>query len=73
MRYRIIETSDGFYPQEKKHFIHSWQYLDNAEPSYTWVGAESQSFVKTYDEAVKIVERRKEYLEAKNFKKIHNL
>jgi hypothetical protein len=41
---------------------------------YTWdEDRKGQSIVSTYDEALKVVEKRKQHLKDKKFKKIHNL
>lgn len=74
MKYRIIELTNGFYPQEKKYFFSKWEYIDNLVSHYTWEEDEKrQSIVSTYDEALEVVEKRKQYLKDKKFKKIHNL
>lgn len=74
MRYRIIEVVGGYYPQEKECFLYKWEYLDNLESHFTWdENCKYHSVVSTYDEALKVVERRKQYLKDKKFKKIHNL
>ena len=73
MKYRIVETREGFYAQEKQCFLFKWEYIDNLVPCYTWKDNKSESIVATYDEALKVVEKRKQYLKDKNFKKIHNL
>ena len=74
MKYRIIEVLEGFYPQEKKSFFSKWEYIDNLVIHYTWEDDDKrQSIVSTYDEALEVVERRKQYLKDKKFKKIHNL
>lgn len=74
MKYRIIEVTGGYYPQEKKYFFSEWEYIDNLVIHYTWEEDEKrQSIVATFNEALEVVERRKQYLKDKNFKKIHNL
>ena len=74
MKYRIIEEIVGFYPQEKKCFLCKWKYIDNMVSHHTWDGyTKHHSIVSTYDEALKVVEKRKQYLKDKKFKKIHNL
>lgn len=74
MKYRIIEVRNGYYPQEKKYFFSKWEYIDNLVGQYTWdANMKHHSFVSTYDEALKVVEKRKKYLKDKKFKKIHNL
>jgi hypothetical protein len=74
MKYRIIEVMGGFYAQEKECFLCEWQYIDNMTSNYTWIGGgKCQSIVATYDEALKVVEKRKQYLNDKKFKKIYNL
>lgn len=74
MKYRIIELANGYYPQEKKHFFSKWEYLDNVSSCYTRDTYERyHSFVATYEQALEVVERRKQYLKDKKFKKIHNL
>jgi predicted metalloenzyme YecM len=74
MKYRIIEVIGGYYPQEKKYFFSKWEYIDNLVSHYTWdVDTKHQSIVATYDEALKVVEKRKQHLKDKKFKKIHNL
>jgi hypothetical protein len=82
MKYRIVEAIEGFYAQEKQCFLFKWKYVDNLLPQYTWKNNKIQSIVATYDEALKVVENRKQYLKDKNrkqylndknFKKIHNL
>jgi flagellin-specific chaperone FliS len=74
MKYRIIEVIGGYYPQEKKYFFSKWEYIDNLVSHYTWDDdTKHQSIVYTYDEALKVVEKRKQHLKDKKFKKIHNL
>jgi Fe-S cluster biosynthesis and repair protein YggX len=74
MKYRIIEEIVGFYPQEKKCFLCKWKYIDNMVSHHTWDEySKHQSIVATYDEALKVVEKRKQHLKDKKFKKIHNL
>jgi hypothetical protein len=74
MKYRIVEVVDGFYPQEKKCFLYKWEYIDNMVSHYTWdEDTKNQSIVATYDEALEVVEKRKQYLKGIKFKKIHNL
>jgi hypothetical protein len=73
MKYRIVETREGFYPQEKQCFLFKWEYIDNLVPLYTWEDNKSESIVATYDEALKAVEKRKQYLKDKKFKKIYDL
>ena len=74
MKYRIIEVTGGYYPQEKKYFFSKWEYIDNMQIYYTWGKFEKHhSNVATYDQALEVVERRKQYLKDKKFKKIHNL
>jgi hypothetical protein len=74
MKYRIIEVIDGFYPQEKKCFLFKWEYIDNLVSHYTWEEDDKrQSIVATYNEALEVVEKRKQYLKDIKFKKIHNL
>jgi predicted metalloenzyme YecM len=74
MRYRIIEVIEAFYPQEKKYFFSKWEYIDNMQVHYTWGKFEKHhSNVATYDEALKVVEKRKQHLIDRKFKKIHNL
>ena len=73
MKYRILETIEGFYAQEKQCFLFKWEYIDSFLPNLTWNDKKRQSIVATYDEALKVVEKRKQYLKDKNFKKIHNL
>jgi predicted metalloenzyme YecM len=74
MKYRIVEVIEGFYPQEKKYFFSKWEYIDNMVSHYTWDAyTKHQSIVTTYDEALKVVEKRKQHLKDKKFKKIHNL
>jgi hypothetical protein len=74
MKYRIIELANGYYPQEKKYFFSKWEYLDNISSNYTRDAYERyHSFVATYEQALEVVERRKQYLKDKKFKKIHNL
>jgi hypothetical protein len=74
MKYRIIEVIGGYYPQEKKCFLCKWEYIDNMVSHYTWDDdTKHQSIVYTYDEALKVVEKRKQHLKDKKFKKIHNL
>ena len=74
MKYRIIEVIEGFYPQEKKYFFSKWEYIDNMAVHYIWdEDTKHQSIVSTYDEALKVVEKRKQHLKDKKFKKIHNL
>jgi hypothetical protein len=42
--------------------------------NYTWdAHTKHQSIVSTYDEALEVVEKRKQHLKNKKFKKIHNL
>ena len=50
-----------------------WEYIDNLVPLYTWEDNKSESIVATYDEALKAVEKRKQYLKDKKFKKIYDL
>jgi hypothetical protein len=74
MKYRIIEVTEGYYPQEKKCFLSKWEYIDNRVSRYTWEeDFKYESIVSTYDEALKAVENRKQHLKDKKFKKIHNL
>ncbi len=73
MKYRILETIEGFYAQEKQCFLFKWEYIDSLLPNFTWNDNKRQSIVATYDEALKVVEKRQQYLKDKNFKKIHNL
>lgn len=74
MRYRIIEESNGYYPQEKQCFLYKWEYIDNLVIKLTWPEFyKYHSIVDTYDKALEVVERRKQYLKDKKFKKIHNL
>lgn len=74
MKYRIIEVTNGYYPQEKKYFFSKWEYIDNLVSHFTWdAGVKYHSIVGTYDEALEVVERRKQYLKDIKFKKIHNL
>ncbi len=74
MKYRIIEVIEGFYPQEKEYFFSKWEYIDNMAFHYTWDEySKHQSIVSTYDEALEVVEKRKQHLKGKKFKKIHNL
>jgi len=74
MKYRIIELIVGYYPQDKKYFFSKWEYIDNLVSHYTWdADTKHQSIVYTYDEALKVVEKRKQHLKDKKFKKIHNL
>jgi hypothetical protein len=75
MKYRIVETQQGFYPQEKKYLLWFWEYLDNLVPHITWSDNNNkyQSVVPTYDKALQIILNRKKYLKNKKFKKIHNL
>jgi|DEB0MinimDraft_6_1074348.scaffolds.fasta_scaffold29934_2 hypothetical protein len=76
MKYRIVETIKGFYPQEKKNLLLKWKYLDKSNPSYTLGVADAintLSLVETYDKALEVIERRKQYIKDKNFRKIHNL
>jgi hypothetical protein len=74
MKYRIIEVIGGYYPQEKRYFLSRWKYIDNITVNFTW-GEDNKyrSIVATYDQALEVVERRKQYLKDKKFKKIHNL
>ena len=73
MKYRIVEVTGGYYPQEKKYFFSNWEYIDNMVSHFTW-GEDNKyhSFVATYDQALEVVKRRKQYLKDKKFKKIHN-
>ena len=74
MKYRIIEVTNGYYPQEKQCFLYKWEYLDNLVSKLTWdKDNEDHSYVSTYDEALEVIEKRKMYLKDKKFKKIHNL
>jgi hypothetical protein len=74
MKYRIIELKNAYYPQEKKYFFSKWEYIDNMVSHYTWEEDQKHhSNVATFNEALELVERRKQYLKDKKFKKIHNL
>lgn len=74
MKYRIIEVTNGYYSQEKKYFFSKWEYIDPSVSDYTWdENRKYRSIVVTYDEALKVIEKRKQHLKDKKFKKIHNL
>lgn len=74
MKYRIIEVRNGYYPQEKQCFLYKWEYIDNLGSHYTWdENRKYHSYVSTWNEAVEVIQKRKNYLKDKNFKIIHNL
>lgn len=72
MKYRIKETYDGFYPQEKKCFFSDWRYI-GPSPDYT-LSAFLSFYVKvdSIEKAIERIESRKKRLKDIEFKKIHN-
>lgn len=72
MKYRILELSHGFYPQERECFLFSWEYIDRSGRTI-WTHLSHFSVVSTYEEAIDVIEKRKEYLNKREYKKIHNL
>lgn len=75
MKYRIKETSSGFYPQEKKYFFAMWQNIERPQ-YYSLTNALTHRIsaqVGSYKEAIETIEIRKKYLKDKKFKKIYNL
>ena len=76
MKYRILELSTGFYPQEKKCLFSAWEFIDNSAGFTIWcehLDFKDWAKVSTYKEAIKVVEKRKQIVQDKKFKKIHNL
>lgn len=74
MKYRIIELTNGYYPQEKQCFLYKWEYIDNMVSKLTWGENEKHhSYVSTWNEAIEVIQNRRKYLKDKNFKIIHNL
>jgi len=72
MKFRILELSDGFYPQEKECFIFGWEYIEKSGRT-TLTHISHWSVVSTYEEAIEVIKKRKEYLNKREYKKIHNL
>jgi hypothetical protein len=73
MKYRILELSTGFYPQERKSFFFQWEYIDLSgecthNSTYKWYAR-----VSTYEKAIEVVEKRKQVLHKRKFKKIYNI
>ena len=51
MKYRIVETIEGFHPQEKQCFLFKWEYIDNLAPRHNW--GNYVTIAATYDESLK--------------------
>lgn len=72
MKYRIVERTDGFYPQERTCSLFNWSYIDTEDERFTW-SHRYYSLPSCYEGSLETIERRKKYLQSGNVKKIHNL
>jgi len=66
MRYRIKQKADNiFIAQCKQKFFGYWESIDNVN-NYVWYQVEKYSYNETLEQALKVIERYKEYLKSKN-------
>ena len=73
MKYRILELSTGFYPQEREYFFFQWEYIDLSGECVHDNLSKWNARVSTYEKAIEVVEKRKQVLYKRKFKKIYNL
>jgi len=72
MKYRIVERTDGFYPQERACSLFNWSYIDTKDKRFTW-SHRYYSRPSSYEDSLETIERRKKYLQIGSIKKIYNL
>lgn len=66
MKYRIKQKADNiFIAQCKQGFFDYWESIDNID-NYVWYQVEKYSYNETLEQALKVIERHKEYLKSKN-------
>jgi len=60
-KYRIIQTNNHFYPQEKRWVW--WEFLDNLTPKFTWdKDRKYHSMCYSKEDAEKVIAKRIKYL-----------
>lgn len=70
-KYRIMETDNGYYPQEKKWF--KWKFVDHLFGEFTWdKNNKHESKCDSFDYAKRCIERRKEWLVDGGFEPIYH-
>lgn len=66
MRYRVVSTEEGFYPQEKRWWWFWQRLLD--EQSGHFVGR-----VDSFDDAVQLIERNKRWRNRHRFRRVKEI
>lgn len=74
MKYRIKQKADNiFIAQCKQGFFDYWESIDSVD-NYVWYQVDKYSYNETLEQALKVIERHKEYLKRKNqYPKYHKV